>query len=466
MTTWQDQPPLTRRQAREAERSQESAASPSPLTRRAVTTEPTPGGETPQLVTPYTGSIDTVSNGDGARAEKSDYDAVLAARPAAPNYAGSSFAAGSLTSAPPQAPAQVAPDEAPSFTTPASPTPEFRQRSYAPGGSAGLETAPPAVPATEAATEDAADGAVDGDGTPLRTLTRRELRAMLAEQEAAAAAESATEVVVSAPAALAEAEPTASDTGRRVTWSPPAPEPEAETRPVWETAQTAISVPPTVAVPVVPSATAAQPAAAIVVPPADAPVAPAPVAPPATSPFDFGHVEDVQPAKPIGHWSIAADHEDDRDVTGVQPSFDQLLSRGIAAGGVSAGGVPTTTSALILPSIPQSGDGSVALTTGEVLVTGSFDLPRSLGSTGAHPDRIDSSDIDRLFELEDAAPATGAQPIRASRAVSGHTSTRDVIQPPQKQSRWTVPFILSISAGVLAVGVVALIIAGLVSGIF
>ncbi|MET1015481.1 MAG: hypothetical protein ABWX76_01600 [Leifsonia flava] len=475
MTTWQDQPPLTRRQAREAERSQESAASPSPLTRRAVTTEPTAGGEAPQLVTPYTGTIGTADDGGGdstdadAAAEKNDYDALLSGRPAVPNYSGSSFAAGSLTSAPPappQAPADVAPSEAPSFTTPAAATtPEFRQRSYAPGGSAGLQAATSAPASSTDSIDAETDAAAEADGTPMRTLTRRELRAMLAEQEAAAAAESATEVVVSTPTAQPEAEPTASDTGRRVTWSPPVPESEAENRPVWETAQTGFSLPPTVAVPVVPPAPA--PSAPI----AEAPTPAAVVTPPAVvtpvaSPFDFGHTDDVLPPKPVGHWSIDADHEDDRDVTGAQPSFDQLLSRGIAAGGVSAGGVPTTTSALILPSIPQSGDGAVALTTGEVLVTGSFDLPRSLGSTGAHPDRIDSSEIDRLFELEDAGPATGAQPIRASRAVSGHTSTRDVIQPPQKQSRWTVPFILSISAGVLAVGVVALIIAGLVSGIF
>ena len=478
MTTWQDQPPLTRRQAREAERSQESAASPSPLTRRAVTTEPTAGGETPQLVTPYTGTIDTIGaakDGNGsdetsdAAGEKSDYDALLSGRPAVPNYSGSSFAAGSLTSAPPappQAPAEVAPSEAPSFTTPAAATtPEFRQRSYAPGGSAGLQAATSAPVSTDSI-DDETDAAFEADGTPMRTLTRRELRAMLAEQEAAAAAESATEVVVSTPTAQPEAEPTASDTGRRVTWSPPVPESEAENRPVWETAQTGFSLPPTVAVPVVPSASVPSAPIAEAPTPAAIVTPPAVVTPPVASPFDFGHTDDVLPPKPVGHWSIDADHEDDRDVTGAQPSFDQLLSRGIAAGGVSAGGVPTTTSALILPSIPQSGDGAVALTTGEVLVTGSFDLPRSLGSTGAHPDRIDSSEIDRLFELEDAAPATGAQPIRASRAVSGHTSTRDVIQPPQKQSRWTVPFILSISAGVLAVGVVALIIAGLVSGIF
>lgn len=463
MTTRQEQPPLTRRQAREQERSQENVPSPSPLSRRAVTTEPTAGGETPHLVTPFTGAINTVER-TAPPATADDFDGVLASRPSVPNYTAATFASGSLTSAPPQPPAAA---DAPSFTTPPD-RPEqndFRPRSFAPDNSDVAEAA--AAPSTD-------------PDSPERTLTRRELRAMLAAQEAAEAGEAATEVVVSAPAAAVDAEPTLSDVGRRATWTPPVAESDGESRPVWETApkqQTARDdiAPAAASAPAAAAVPAAAPpavAAAPVVPALHAPVAapaeqPKPVAP-VTSPYDFARTEDVQPAKPIGHWSVAADHDEDRDVQlGLAPSFDQLLSRGDAGGGVSAGGVPTTTNALILPSIPQSGDGGpVALTTGEILVTGSFDLPRSLGATGALPDRIDSSEIDRMFELEDAAPSTGAQPIRASRAVSSHTSTRDVIQSAPKQSRWTVPFILSISAGVLAVGVIALIVAGLVSGIF
>jgi len=210
-----------------------------------------------------------------------------------------------------------------------------------------------------------------------------------------------------------------------------------------------------------------------------APAAPAPIAVPTPAPdfapaggataapapladlfdaSDRSNVRDIASPKPVGHWTVEAD-ADDATETGGFESFDQLLSRG-------SSGVPTTTSALILPIVPQQGNGPVALNTGEVMVTGSFDLPRSLGSTGALPDRIDSSEIDRLFEMDDAEPTTGAQPIRASRAVSTHASTRDVITPPKKESRWTVPFILSLSGAVLLVGVAALVIAGFVSGIF
>ena len=43
-------------------------------------------------------------------------------------------------------------------------------------------------------------------------------------------------------------------------------------------------------------------------------------------------------------------------------------------------------------------------------------------------------------------------PIRASRAVSTHTSTRGVITPPKKRGG-RLPVVLSITAAVLAIGV-------------
>ena len=93
--------------------------------------------------------------------------------------------------------------------------------------------------------------------------------------------------------------------------------------------------------------------------------------------------------KPVGHWTVAAQRALDR----AEP-FDQLLSRG----GVSHG-VPTTTNALILPIAARHGPlGNPLATSGEVIVTGSIDLPRSYGATGVHPSQIDSSDVDRLFD--------------------------------------------------------------------
>lgn len=165
----------------------------------------------------------------------------------------------------------------------------------------------------------------------------------------------------------------------------------------------------------------------------------------------------VAPQPPIGHWSLDIDVEDDAD----DQSFDQVLSRG-----VGAGGVPTTTNALILPMIPQQGgDGSTPIVTGEMLVTGSIDLP-SLGDTGAHPNLLDSPEVDRLLDqVDDAHPATSAQPVRASRAVSTHTSTRDTLTPP-KQGGLNVPTVLAITAAVLALGVIGLFIGGYIFKIF
>ncbi|PPL20496.1 hypothetical protein [Microterricola pindariensis] len=165
----------------------------------------------------------------------------------------------------------------------------------------------------------------------------------------------------------------------------------------------------------------------------------------------------VAPQPPVGHWSLDIDVEDDADDHG----FDQVLSRG-----VGAGGVPTTTNALILPLIPQQGgDVQAPLAGGEMLVTGSIDLP-SLGDTGAHPHRIDSPEVDRLLDqVDDASPATSAQPVRASKAVSTHTSTRDTLTPP-KQGGLNMPTVLAITAAVLALGVIGLFIGGYIFKIF
>ncbi|MFT2816101.1 hypothetical protein [Leifsonia sp. A12D58] len=166
---------------------------------------------------------------------------------------------------------------------------------------------------------------------------------------------------------------------------------------------------------------------------------------------------------PIGHWSV--DREVDEHVQMVERpagSFDQLMSRG-----VGAGGIPTTTNALILPAIPQQGTASGPLTsTGEILITGSIDLPRSLGSTGQHPDHFDSADVDHMLDqLDEGVSTSSVAPVSASKAVSTHTSTRGVMTPPKKSSA-SVPMILSITAAVLAVGVIALVFAGYLFKIF
>lgn len=164
---------------------------------------------------------------------------------------------------------------------------------------------------------------------------------------------------------------------------------------------------------------------------------------------------------PIGHWSVDADAARAEESQPDQ-SLDELINRGIGSGGI-----PTTTNALILPSIPhQPSSASPISNTGEIMITGSFDLPRSLGSTGAHPNLFDSSEMDHMMDQLDADQLGGdSAPVSASRAVSTHASTRGMLTPPKKQ-RASLPMILVITTAVLAVSVLALFVIGYLSGAF
>jgi hypothetical protein len=146
--------------------------------------------------------------------------------------------------------------------------------------------------------------------------------------------------------------------------------------------------------------------------------------------------------RPAGHWSIQAALDDD------ETPFENTLSRTVGTG-TSA----ITTSALVLPSVPQASDLTRPFaSTGEILMTGSIDLPHSLGSTGAHPHRIDNSDFDD-DPLDSQIAAPDSAPVRAIRAVSTHTSTRGVIENKKPQNnRWLTRVIIGVST-LLVVGV-------------
>jgi hypothetical protein len=134
---------------------------------------------------------------------------------------------------------------------------------------------------------------------------------------------------------------------------------------------------------------------------------------------------------------------------------------------VGGSGSALTTSALVMPTAPPTADITKPFSsTGEILVTGSIELPHTLSSTGAHPTRYDHSDIDALFAEEDHdyAPADSA-PVRAIRAVSTHTSTHGVISAKKPASN-KLPLTMMVTAGILAVGVAALFAAGLIFGYF
>ena len=206
------------------------------------------------------------------------------------------------------------------------------------------------------------------------------------------------------------------------------------------------------------AAPTAQPVASAERPPAAPfPAAPAPIRAPA--PHQVAESaradEPVAAPKPVGHWTDQLNAPVDR----AEP-FDQLLSRGAVSHGV-----PTTTNALILPNLPHHGTmGDSIAPTGDVIVTGSIDLPRSYGASGVHPSQIDSSDVDRLFDQVEDGAGVGA-PVAATSAISTQGAARAMMAPPKKEGM-NVPLVLAVTAGVLALGVVATLVIGAVAGLF
>jgi hypothetical protein len=172
--------------------------------------------------------------------------------------------------------------------------------------------------------------------------------------------------------------------------------------------------------------------------PTAASAAPAPASVPEPSGF----------VPPVGHWTTQSDEPD-----------------GDTAPGRALGTHTGQTNALILTD-QQVADVTGALNaTGEIIITGSIDLPRSLGATGSQA-RIDNSDIDRLLEQGDAESAeTDAAPVRASRAISTHTSTRSVVLAASQPASSKLPLILGIGGGVLGAGIIGVVIAGFATGI-
>ena len=161
---------------------------------------------------------------------------------------------------------------------------------------------------------------------------------------------------------------------------------------------------------------------------------------------------------PVGHWSTQALIDDDEQVQ------ENTFARDV---GATSGAI--TTSALVLPSMPTGENIMGPLSgTGEILITGSINLPSSMGSTGVHPARYDHSDVDALLEADDREDLSDPEsaPVRAIRAISTNTASGDVINSmrPQKASR--LPLILIVSAAVMAVGVVVLLVAGIIFKIF
>ena len=191
------------------------------------------------------------------------------------------------------------------------------------------------------------------------------------------------------------------------------------------------------------SAPAPQGAPAFVQPPSE-PAAPPPSAPTPTGP--------ASGPTSVGHWSTQSDLDEADQIT------ETTISRSVGAGNGAI-----TTSALVLPSVPERSIAGPMSGNGEILLTGSISLPHSYSATGAHPSRVDESDMDHLLDPGDHQVAnTDSMPVRAIRAVSTHTATGSIIAPV-KQPGTRGFTILIVAASAMAFVVVGLLVAGLVT---
>jgi chemotaxis protein histidine kinase CheA len=132
----------------------------------------------------------------------------------------------------------------------------------------------------------------------------------------------------------------------------------------------------------------------------------------------------------------------------------------------TTGSISVISNALILPTLPET-TGSIAPInpTGEIVITGSILIPSSVSQVGANLENLDTSDIDVIKDDQEVAPTQGMAPVSAATAVSAYNISSSVVTTPRGMNE-RLPFILSITAAGLAVGVVALFVAGYFLGLF
>lgn len=141
------------------------------------------------------------------------------------------------------------------------------------------------------------------------------------------------------------------------------------------------------------------------------------------------------------------------------PSFDQLLARG-STGAIGA------QNALIMSQ--ASGDSPIiapVTATGEVIVTGTFNLPEGLGSTGHALGTADGKEVDAVLVDGELPAHSSPTPIAASAAISTVKSAGDVIKPPAPEKGSRLMLWLAITAGVLALALVGVLILAFVTGV-
>jgi hypothetical protein len=150
----------------------------------------------------------------------------------------------------------------------------------------------------------------------------------------------------------------------------------------------------------------------------------------------------------------------DVDQVELPASFDQLISRSVT-------GAIGTGNALILSQTPSAPPlVSPVAATGEVLITGSFNLPEGLGSNGHAAGTTDGKEVDAVLVDGELPAHSSPTPIAASAAISTVKNGGDIIKPPTPEKGGRLMLTLAITAGVLALALVGVLILAFVTGVF
>jgi hypothetical protein len=146
------------------------------------------------------------------------------------------------------------------------------------------------------------------------------------------------------------------------------------------------------------------------------------------------------------------------ELADLPPSFDQLLAR-------STTGAVSMPNALILSQAPEVAPISAPMSaTGEVLITGTLNLPEGLGSTGHALGTADGKEVDAAL-IDGELPAhSSPTPISASAAISTVKTAGEVIRPPAPEKGSKLMLTLAITAGALALALIGVLILAFVTG--
>jgi len=171
--------------------------------------------------------------------------------------------------------------------------------------------------------------------------------------------------------------------------------------------------------------------------------------------------EEPAPERPMVGAAFGIGVKADESAKHVPSRFDSLLD------GDSGGSQHTATNALIFTHGPGVGSlsGPVAAT-GELLITGTYQLPEGLGSRGHALGVADGKDVDAVLIDGELAPASSPTPIAASSAVSTSKPAGEVIRPPAPEKGNKLMLTLAVVAGGLALALATVLIIAFTTNVF